>query len=72
MRRRSGTVNRLPLKYAAYLSIQESSLRMTDNFALAPEYAPVVATPLVTCLHGAVEQRMRQACFAQENGEFHV
>jgi hypothetical protein len=39
MRSRSGTVNRLQQINTGYPNIQESSLRMTNNFALNPEYA---------------------------------
>jgi hypothetical protein len=40
MRSKSDVENRHVLKYAGYPDVQESSLRMTDNFALRPEYAP--------------------------------
>jgi hypothetical protein len=40
MRSKSDTANQHLLIYAGYPDIQERSLRMTDNFALAPEYAP--------------------------------
>jgi hypothetical protein len=39
MRSKSDVENRHLLKYAGYPDMQENSLRMTDNFALRPEYA---------------------------------
>jgi hypothetical protein len=37
MRSKSDVENRYVLKYAGYPDVQESSLRITDNFALEPE-----------------------------------
>jgi hypothetical protein len=39
MRSKSDVENRHLLKYAGYPDMQENSLRITDNFALGPEYA---------------------------------
>jgi len=39
MRSKSDVENRHLLKYAGYPDMQKNSLRMTDNFALRPEYA---------------------------------
>jgi hypothetical protein len=39
MRSKSDVKSRHLLKYAGYPDVQRKSLRMTNNFALGPEYA---------------------------------